>query len=190
MYRGKFILEDLCTKKNVLDDCSRSLAENENNQLKASTLVSCIIHYLEENCVTDSKTPVVIYYDGYGYQNRNNILANALLNFAIKHNVLVFEKYLEPGHSQMECDSVHSMIDRRLENKEIHLPSDYASITDQAMKGTKPYRVKILDHTFFKDHSSSNHMRYSSIRPGRKAYDPTITDIRYIKYDPVGTIEI
>ncbi|CAG9833162.1 unnamed protein product [Diabrotica balteata] len=39
-------------------------SENENNQLKASTFVSCIIHYLEEDCVTDSKTPVVIYSDG------------------------------------------------------------------------------------------------------------------------------
>ncbi|CAG9834396.1 unnamed protein product [Diabrotica balteata] len=79
-------------------------SKDGNNQLKASTFVSCIIHYLEENCVTDSKTPVVIYSDGCSYQNRNNILSNALLNFAIKHNVLVFQKYLEPDHSPMECE--------------------------------------------------------------------------------------
>ncbi|CAG9831812.1 unnamed protein product [Diabrotica balteata] len=93
-------------------------SENENNQLKASTFVSYIIHCLEENCVTDFKTLVLIYSEECGYQNRNNVLANALLNFAIKHNVLVFEKYLEPqpGHSQMECDSVHSMIEKNIQS--------------------------------------------------------------------------
>lgn len=32
----------------------------------------------------------------------------------------------------MECDSVHSSIERKLKNREIHLPSDYVTITKEA----------------------------------------------------------
>ncbi|KAK5643905.1 hypothetical protein RI129_007750 [Pyrocoelia pectoralis] len=147
-------------------------SENENNQLKASTFTSCIIDYLQENCLTPLKTPIVIYSDGCGYQNRNNVLANALLNFSIQHNIVVFQKYLEPGHTQMECESVHSGIERCLRHREIHLPSDYVSVTTEARKTPKPYGVKTLDYTFFKDYSSSKYLRYSSIRPGKKSFDP------------------
>lgn len=89
----------------------------------------------------------------------------------------------------MECDSVHSVIERSLRHREIHLPSDYASVTIEARKTPKPYGVKLLDYTFFKDFSLSNNLRYSSIRPGRRATDPVINDIKCIKYEPNGSIE-
>lgn len=50
-------------------------SEDQNNQLAASTFTSIIIHYLEKNCVTDTKLPIIIYSDGCGFQNRNNVLS-------------------------------------------------------------------------------------------------------------------
>ncbi|XP_031327727.1 uncharacterized protein LOC116158984 [Photinus pyralis] len=165
-------------------------SENENRLLKASTFTTCIIDYLEENCITPMKKPIVLYSDGCGYQNRNNVLANALLNFAMKHETFIFQKYLEPGHTQMECDSVHSVIERRLKHKEIHLPSDYVTISKEARKTSTPYKTKMLEYSFFKDYSASKFLRYTSLRPGRKTSDPVINDIKCIRYNPQGTIDI
>lgn len=165
-------------------------SEDQNNQLVSSTFTSCIIDYLESKNLSINKLPIIIYSDGCGYQNRNNVLANALLNFAITNNIVVFQKYLEPGHTQMECDSVHSVIEKKLKNREIYLPSDYAAVTKEARLNPKPYETKILDYSFFKNFAHSKNLRYSSIRPGKKASDPVVTDIKCIKYSPKGTIQI
>lgn len=180
-----FTVYDLSSK----DATCYWFSEDQINELKASTFTSCIIDYITENCLS-KKVPIIIYSDGCGYQNRNQVLSNALLNLAIQHGITIFQKYLEPGHTQMECDSVHSLIERKLKNKEIHLPSDYATITKEARSRPKPYIVKILDFSFFKDYSQSEHLRYSSIRPGKMAFDPVINDIKCIQYSKEGKITV
>lgn len=47
----------------------------------------------------------------------------------------------------MECDSVHSSIERKLKNREIHLPSDYVPITKEARKEPKQFKQTTI---FFK----------------------------------------
>lgn len=71
--------------------------------------------------------------------------SNTLLLLAMEKNVTITQKYLEKGHTQMEVDSVHSVIERKLKNVEIFLPSQYASITKEARR--EP------DYTYFKDYS-------------------------------------
>lgn len=68
----------------------------------------------------------------------------------------------------MECDSVHAAIERRLKNREIHLPSDYVSITKEARR-TKPYETVLVEYDFFKDFCENTNLYYKSIRPGKKA---------------------
>jgi len=72
---------------------------------------TCIIDYLT-NSVLDGFETVVIYPDGCGYQNRNVTLSNALRKFAVDKQINIEQKYLERGHTQMECDSVHSVIEQ------------------------------------------------------------------------------
>lgn len=157
-------------------------AETESS-LCASTFTSCMIDYLEKHCV-EPKIPVVIFSDGCTYQNRNSIMANSLLNFSIKHQIAITQKFLERGHTQMECDSVHSCIERRLKNREIYLPSDLYRASLEARKRPGPYEVYLLDYTFFKNYSLADHQRYSTIRPGRRPQDPTVTDLRVLEYCP------
>ncbi|CAG4945373.1 unnamed protein product [Parnassius apollo] len=80
-----------------------------------------------------------------------------------------------------ECDSVHSTIERKLKNREIHLPSDYVTITKEG-RSTNPYEAINVDHEFVKDYARPENMLYKSIRPGRKSGDPQVVDIRVIKY--------
>lgn len=152
--------------------------------LTASTFVSCVIDYLERHCLL-KKLPIIIYSDGCTFQNRNNVLANALLNFARLHNIEVTQKYLTKGHTQMECDSVHACIERKLKNREIELPSDYVKASREARRNPEPYEVIQLSYNFFKDYSRSEYHRYPSIRPDK---DHVITDIKALNYDPNGNI--
>ncbi|KAK9744134.1 hypothetical protein QE152_g8013 [Popillia japonica] len=116
--------------------------------------------------------------------NRNDVLANALLNFAILHKIQVTQKYLTKGHTQMECDSVHVCIERKLKNREIKLPSDYVKASREANRSPEPYEVIQLSHRLFKDYSKLEWHRYSSIRPGK---DHVVTDIKALNYDPNST---
>lgn len=137
------------------------------------------MHKLDEVLTRDPK-PVVLWSDGCGNQNRNCIFANALLNLAVEKNVQIEQKFLLKGHTQMECDSVHSNIEENLKNKEIYLPSQYYSITKEARVKLFPYRSHYLTHSFFRNCSKPETMVYSSIRPGRVAGDATVHDLKAI----------
>lgn len=152
--------------------------------LTANEFSSCVVDYLSEH---DEYDEFILWSDGCSYQNRNAILSGALLNFAVDKRKIVTQKYLERGHTQMEIDSAHSVIERKLKNKEIYCPAEYVSIIKSARKNPSPYDVKYLDYKFFKNYASLGLV--SSIRPGSKAGDPTVNEIRCIRYHPDGNVE-
>lgn len=153
--------------------------------LQASTFASFVVDYIRRH-LSDGK-PIILYSDGCTYQNRNSVMSNALLNLAQELNIIIEQKYLVKGHTQMECDSVHATIERKLRNKKIFLPSDYARITEEA-RSTEPekYEVRMVKYDFFTNFNDN--LVYSSIRPGKKAGDPNVVDIRALKYTPEGII--
>lgn len=94
--------------------------------LTANTFASYVYDYLEDKCL-DPKLPIILYTDGCTAQNRNQIFANALLHFSVKHQVQVYQKFLIKGHTQMEGDSVHA----KIENKHIYLPYELSNIQNK-----------------------------------------------------------
>lgn len=85
----------------------------------------------------------------------------------------------------MEVDSVHHTIEMLLRKREIHLPTDYINVCEDA-RIKNPYNVKYLNFDCFNDYKSVKY--YTSIRPGYKKGDHTVTDIRCLKYNPDSTI--
>lgn len=125
---------------------------------------SIIYHFIASRVpLRNNSKNIVMYSDGCCYQNRCAVLSNALVHLASKLNITIEQKYHEKGHTQMECDSMHSCIERELKNKEINVPADYVLVCRKARKHPRPYHVKYLDHTFFKDFSKP--IIYRSIRP-------------------------
>lgn len=159
--------------------------DESEGDLVASTFASCLVDYLEKKYQDD--LPIIIYSDGCANQNRNAMMSNALLQISISTKKNITQKFLEKGHTQMECDSVHSSIEAELKHKVIYLPRDYIKISENA-RVKQPYETLYLDHSFFKDYSMKKNQRYYSIRPGTKVGDPCVTDLRAIKYDPSGVI--
>uniref|UniRef100_A0A6P7G4L6 Uncharacterized protein LOC114335877 n=1 Tax=Diabrotica virgifera virgifera TaxID=50390 RepID=A0A6P7G4L6_DIAVI len=149
----------------------------------ASVIVNILEKYTEGSCLKENVREIIIFSDGCTYQNRNVTLANAILNFCLKQEVTVIQKYLEKGHTQMEADMMHSAIERQLRGRDINVPGDYMQICKRARK-ENPFVVTRLYHDFFKDFRAVNYV--SSIRPGKKKGDAVVTDIRAIKYSPQG----
>lgn len=175
-----FTLHNIATK-----DVTCYLWNESEGGLVAAVFASCVLDFLEKEIEKHQANSVVIISDGCTYQNRNAVLGNALLKFAIENKVTITQHYLEKGHTQMEVDSVHSTIEVKLKNKEIYLPSDYARIC-RGIRPKQPYHVNYLDHTFFKDFSTIHYV--SSVRPGKASGDPVVTDVCSYKYLPEGQI--
>lgn len=159
--------------------------------LKANCFASILCSFLTTEILPgidyDNKPLIIFYSDGCGAQNRNVLLSNALLNLAMENDLCIVQKYLEKGHTQMECDSMHSTIERKIQGRVINVPADYIQLAKTARKFPRPYTVKYLQHDFFKDFSGQNF--YKSIRPGFKVGDPTVQDIRALKYNSDGSID-
>nr|CAI5847837.1 unnamed protein product [Callosobruchus analis] len=89
------------------------------------------------------------------------------------------EKWLE--HQQMKEDARREM---KADTERAKLDKSLMVITmdlQAARKNPMPYNEIYLDHTFFKAYSNLKY--YSSIRPGKKAGDPVVTDLRALKYN-------
>lgn len=153
--------------------------------LVGSVFASIVVDFIEGQVNNDVKE-VILYSDGCTYQNRNNVMSNALLKIAVSKQITLYQKFLEKGHTQMECDSMHSCIERVLKKRDIYVPADYLQIFRSARQHPEPYEVVYLDHSFFKDYTKIG--GYSSIRPGNMAGDPVVTDVRGLRYSPDGTI--
>lgn len=177
-----FTVYDLCSHQARCYWFSETEAD-----LTANTFATCIVNYLLDKA--DGSKPIIIWSDGCGYQNRNSIVSNALLSLSKELNVQIEQKFLEPGHTQMEADSVHAQIEKKIKNKPIHLPSDYIRFTKEA-KVNNPYEVKEVSYDFIKNYGQKETQKYTSIRPGKKAFDPTVNDIKAIKYSPDGIIRV
>lgn len=186
-YKSKLVVHNFTIYDLKSHDARCCLWDESEGEVVSSVFATCVIKYIEEKFIDD--LPIVIYSDGCTNQNRNTMMANALLAHAIKNNKTITQKFLEKGHTQMEVDSVHSAIEFNLKKKTIYLPTDYINICIEARTNPSPYEVKYLSHEYFANYSRNEMHQYTSIRPGSKPGDPCVTDIRQLKYNPGGLIE-
>lgn len=82
--------------------------------LDSNVFASILTKHLVSELQKSKATKIILWSDGCCYQNRSVKLANALLELAVEQNVIIEQKYLEVGHTQMEVDSIYSAIERKL----------------------------------------------------------------------------
>lgn len=176
--------------------CTNYWWNETQGDLSASSFVSCVIEHLRKYCLSDT-LPIILFSDGCGYQNRNQFLSNALSNFAIQHKKIIEQKWLEKGHTQMECDNAHAKIETSLKNYSIFVTFYYVQVTLDTRKTVKinnvrrecPFDAEYLSYDFFKDFANPAKLRFNSIRPGKKPHDPTVSQLRSMIYLPNGEIK-
>lgn len=143
----------------------------------ANEFTTCLIDFLRQKA-TEGFKKMIIISDGCCYQNRNKTLSSALLNLSREKELDIEQLILEKGHTMMQVDSVHSTLEG-LFKPPIYSPSHYVSLMAQA-RHSKPYIIHNVDYTFFKNYEDV--CQFDSIRPGKKAGDPVVTDIRAALY--------
>ncbi|CAH1987326.1 unnamed protein product [Acanthoscelides obtectus] len=168
-------------------DVSCYLWHEGNGGLDSDVFVSILVKFLNEEIERQSPKVIILWSDGCTYQNRNVNLSNGLLEIAMEKNIIIEQKYLEVGHTQMEVDSVHSVIERKLGRRnDIAVPADYNKIIRAARQNPSPYKVVSLHFNDFLQYKKG---MYSQIRPGSKKGDPCVTDICALQYLPEGLIK-
>ena len=115
----------------------------------SSEIGSCIRHYLSS--LPDTVKRVSFHSDSCGGQNRNQDVASVLM-----HSVqsLPLEEitlnFLETGHIQMECDSMHAAIELAKKNVRVYPQREWYNVIHMARRH-KPYVVYQLDFSSFFD---------------------------------------
>ena len=170
----------------VFDMCSKNVVcylwNEAEGGLTGNEFASCLVHYLTDK--KDTFDRAIIYSDGCTYQNRNRILGTALRYFCVSHQKIVEQKILERGHTQMEVDSVHATVERKLKNVDIYSPLDYVQLVQAARTNPCPYEVQYLTYDFFKDFDNFEGA-VRSLKPSKNA---NVTNMCALKYLQDGTI--
>ena len=76
----------------------------------------------------------------------------------------------------MEVDSVHSVIERTLKNRNIYSPASYIDLIECVKMKEPEYEVQYLDHTFIE---TSDHLTFTI--PSTTG-DHCVTDIGQLRY--------
>lgn len=184
-FKTKLACHNFTTYNLVSKDVKSYFWHEGESGLTANSFATCIYDLVEDS-VEPELEEIILFSDGCGYQNRNATLANTLLHASVKHDVIISQKFLEKGHTQMEVDSVHSTIEQKIRNRPIYSPSNYVEKIRE-VRPQQPYDVKYLSHEYFKEFSSLQY--YDTIRPGKRVGDPVVSDIRELRYLPDGTIQ-
>src|SRR5258705_3205212 len=108
-----------------------------------------------------------IYSDTAGSQNRNVNVAAALLLAVqtIPNLICINQKFMESGHSEMECDSVHSLIESRGNRVKVYTPEQWYQVPRTAKISKPAYSVSEMSFSDFKDfHSLSQALHSKSCK--------------------------
>ncbi|KAK3800691.1 hypothetical protein RRG08_003097 [Elysia crispata] len=99
-------------------------------------------------------------------------------HLAKKYNVVIEQKFLLIGHTQMECDFIHSTIERKI-TCDVFTPSEYAILFRTARRKPQAYTLTEIEHN---QPFKLNGSYFTSICPGKTTGDGTVGELKAIKY--------
>lgn len=116
----------------------------------ANEISSCIYNYiLQHNNIKEVK----MMSDGCGGQQKNSIFAEMCVSLLKTHPTLelIDHKFFQTGHTEMECDSIHSKIEKKSKYTPVYTPDGWAQIIHTARSSPSPFQVNMLTYDDFYD---------------------------------------
>lgn len=162
--------------------CVNYLFTDVDAELTASTYISTLVDFIRYENSLHPNVDVDLESDTCCAPNRNRYLGNALLRLAVELQITITQFFFIPGHSFMAIDHVHSLIERKIKNKEVTSVEEYESYIQNARKG-QPLLTKRINHNFVLDYTQP--LDVKSIRP----VNGLVNDLKVIKYNKDGTME-
>lgn len=190
LWTYNFTMRDCCTEITTCFMWHEALSDRGADQI-----ASCIVHFLKD--LPDSVNKVVLYSDSCPGQNKNNTVAAALSWFLHQSkNINIIEhKFLEVGHSRLECDSDHARIERAKKaacDTELRIPHDWYQFV-RTVRGKKPFKVVEMQKEDFLLYSSllrSVFVKRDHTEEGANIRWHDIKVLRFSKELPLGVIEV
>lgn len=148
--------------------------ENQGNR-GANEISSCISDFILSH---KDITAVRMMSDGCGGQQKNSIFAAMCLYLLNKHDTLetVDHAFFETGHTEMECDSIHSKIEKKAKHVPVYTPEGWDQLIRDSRQNPKPFNVKRMLFDDFYDFSAFSQTIMPKNIPWRK-----VCSLRYIK---------
>lgn len=117
------------------------LYDEVNGTKGCNEVATCIYEYLKK--LPSTVTHITTWSDTCAAQNRNHHLMSMFIYAvnSIDNLNTVDVKYLESGHSYLECDSMHGIIERKLKRHQVYSPPEMRMILETARIDPKPYTM-------------------------------------------------
>lgn len=150
----------------------------------ANEIASCLYIHLQK--LSPKVQHVTLYTDNCPGQNRNKIVAGMLA--ALIHNhptIKIFDhKFLVPGHTHMECDSDHALIEKAKKafGTEIHHPSDWYKLVRQ-VKIQRPMEVIEMTSRDFFDFEDLFNGTFTMREKNTEGNKFVWKDVKWIRYN-------
>lgn len=116
---------------------------------------SCIYSHLQN--ISTLVKHIIFYSDSCPGQNKNSIISTMFETYMqLETNLEIIDhKFLEPGHTHMECDIDHGMIEKKKKKTtvKIHHPRDWFQFI-RTVGVKKKFIVKEMENSEFLDFSS------------------------------------
>ncbi|KAE8752688.1 hypothetical protein FOCC_FOCC000428 [Frankliniella occidentalis] len=90
----------------------------------AVEISSCVYEFIKRE-VENGVKEFIIFSDSCWSQNKNKILFTMYYTACQKFQIKIIHRYLQKGHTQMECDSVHARIEHKTRNVDIFTPMQW-----------------------------------------------------------------
>ncbi|XP_070212669.1 uncharacterized protein [Littorina saxatilis] len=147
----------------------------------ACEIATCLLMYIAS--LSSHVKDVILYSDCCGGQNRNQYFATCFMHAVntIPNINSITHKYLEPGHTQLECDSMHSAITCVKKNTPIFTPSGWNIVFRQARR-QKPYMVMPLKHKDVLDFKQVAHSRVRNTKTDIQGHKVKWLNIRTLQF--------
>lgn len=159
---------------------------DEQDGLRGSNeICTTLIKYLtivEERSTVSS---VSLFCDSCPGQNKNNQVLSAIFWFMNKVAININSvsiTYLQPGHTYMPVDSVHSAIDSNLKKKIVWAPSEWPTIIVNSRNKPKPYEVFVLKYTDFMDFKKFQAYNFPKLTTTNDGQKIKICDVKKVTF--------
>lgn len=169
-----------CTVKQALN----YFWDQTTGQRGSNEISSFVYSYMENLVLNNGVKEFRFYSDSCAGQNKNQFLYSMYYFIAMKYGLKIIHRYLVKGHTQMECDSVHARIEKKIRNIDIYVPSQYMGYISTAKVKPPLYKTTAVkqDQIYsFRDLSSNfkwskvplskiTEITFDSAQPGRVTY--------------------
>jgi len=149
-YKRKLVLHNFTVYDNTAPHKAQCYLWTETDGKRgANEIGSCLLRCLRS--VNERVKHVTFFSDSCSGQNRNQFVCALLLYaVAVLPIDVIDHKFLVPGHTMMECDSMHSSIEYARKHLALYTVNDWVNVIKSAHRH-HPYEVEVMKFADFSD---------------------------------------